>query len=406
MSNKRNKNANSVQDINKNNTETSKIEDSIFAKQKDLFKEIQNTLEDGSYREKEETSAVQEVDEGADAQVFTEGHSKSIKIKKKKEKKPYEHTTWSHKMRVLGVLLVVGIFTGSGLGVWYFNSQLRTNFNPFDFKAEDYIQSVSETFQANNINATEADKLNWIGIAQANGLTPADVTPADNFILAAHNLSFASSYIVDGSGFVNATAFGVPAKQSIQSRKKYNGSYYTFESISPSNFKKLGLPDIVLCDKYDGSNMLSLYTSSDLTPEYGDWSLSEKMSVENYELQNGSLPNELTPYIISAKTVSSETNTKESIEYNEADGTYTFTMSLDKQTSVINYSKQVRRTGGLSGYPEFEYVNFTVTIDENWNLKSFTIQEKYYALKMGAKANCNGVLNYTVTINNDVQMPV
>ena len=335
-------------------------------------------------------------DEGVDAQIFTD---KKAEKKLKKKKKTYEHTTLAHKIRVLGVLLVLGIFTGSGLGVWYFNFELRTDFNPFDYIASDYIQDINYTFEKNKISASKKDGLSWVEKAKAQGLTPADLSPSDNYVLAEYNTSLANSYIIDGNGYVDASL----ATQSIVSRKKYNGSYYTFESISPSAISLIS--DIILCDKYTGKGNIDLYKSNKLKPLYGDWTYSKSLTPEEYSFESGSLPNTVSAYIVSDKTVLEQSNSKEAIIYNETEGTYTFEMVLDNNTSVINYSKQVKRTGGLGSYPEFHEIIFTATIDGDWNLLSFSIKEEYKAVK-GISVTCKGKLDYIVTVNCDVDMPV
>ena len=80
-------------------------------------------------------------------------------------------------------------------------------------------------------------------------------------------------------------------------------------------------------------------------------------------------------------------------------------MKLNPITSVLNYAKQVRRTGGLGSFPEFENVTFSVIMDGDWNLKSFKIVENYSAVQ-GIRAKCAGELNYIVTVNCEVEMPV
>lgn len=393
-------NASKGENINLNNV-SGNISDTSFVDESNgnILKEIEEVMTEGGYRKNDKTDEVKELDDGADAQVFDE---KGKKTKKKKKKKNYEHTTLAHKMRVLGVLLVLGIFTGSGLGVWYFNFELRSNFNPFDFNASDYVQEINYTFEKNDIGATKNDGLGWVDIAKSKGLTPLDLTPADNYVLAEYNTSLADTFVIDGKGKV--VAMGQP--QNIISRKKKKGKIYTFESISPAegliaNF----ISDIILMDVYDSSkpNQVDLYKSSKRTPTKADWKKDKTVTKEEFAALSGALPNAVSAYIISEKTV--KNNDKEIIKYNEDDGTYTFTMQLDKQLSVINYSKQVKRTGGLGGYPEFQFINFEVTIDGNWNLLSFTITERYKAIK-GISVECNGKLSYTVSINEEVEMPV
>lgn len=316
----------------------------------------------------------------------------------KRPKKPYEKTTFTHKMKVLGVLLVLGIFSGSGLGVWYFNYELRSTIDYGAYDPADYIQTVNATFKKNGISATEKDGLAWLD--KVGNLTPADLTPADNFLLAEHNLSLANSYDVNGIGYVDSTG----VRQSIISRKRYNGKYYTFESISPSKISFID--DIILCDKYvKNSKTVSVYSSKKTNPTSADWKHSHDLPSADYLFEAGNLPSVIQPYIISEKTVLEPTNDKANIVYNAEDDTYSFTMQLESTTSVLNYTRQVKRTGGLGSYPEFTSISFSAVIDADWNLISFSIKEKYSAVK-GIRASCTGVLNYTITINHDVEMPV
>jgi len=368
----------------------------------DLLNEIKSTLEEGNYRNTKSTAIDYATEDGADAEVYNEeAFAKTKEKRRKKTKKTYEHTTFAHKMRVLAVLLVLGIFTGSGLGVWYFNFELRTDFNPFDYIAADYIQDINYTFEKNNISATTSQGLGWVEIAKNKGLTPADLTPADNYVLAEYNTSIANSYLIDGYGLVVAMG----QDQKITSRKKKKGNVYTFESISPAegliaNF----VSDIILCDKYTANtDYIELYSSKSTKPNKGDWKRGETLSKEDYANLSGGLPNTISAYIVSEKTVNN--NKKENVIYNKEDDTYTFTMKLNKQLSVINYAKQVKRTGGLGSYPEFEFINFTATIDSDWNLISFTIEEQYKAVK-GISVICKGKLDYAVTINNEIELPV
>lgn len=400
----------SLSDINKTeelkNKKTAAEENADFVvqekieKEQEILEQIEAVLEEGSYRETPIEEVQKERDDGIDGQVFVET-KKEKKIKKaKKPKKPYEHTTFAHKMKVLGVLLILGVFTGSGLGVWYFNYELRSSIDYSAYNASDYIQSVDDTFKKNSINATAKDGLDWVTVAQNSGLTPADLTPADNFILAQHNITLADTYEINGVGHVDSTG----VRQSIISRKKFNGSYYTFESISPSKISFID--DIILCDKYvKNSKTVTTYESSNTNPSTSDWKFSKDSIANDYVLESGNLPSAVQPYIISEKTVLEPTNDKSCVVLNQEEGTYSFTMKLETTTSVLNYARQVKRTGGLGSYPEFTSISFSVVIDSDWNLISFSISENYSAVK-GIRAKCSGFLNYTVTVNEQVEMPV
>ena len=118
----------------------------------------------------------------------------------------------------------------------------------------------------------------------------------------------------------------------------------------------------------------------------------------------GSLPSSLNPYIISTKTVLNNNVSYEVSTSEEGKKLYTFTIQLDPIASVINYVKQVKMTSGLSGYPAFDDITITYTIDEDWNLVTTDILEHYVVFYI-AKAPCTGTLKTDYKFNIDVKLP-
>ena len=132
-----------------------------------------------------------------------------------------------------------------------------------------------------------------------------------------------------------------------------------------------------------------LYSSSNITNGGKDavWNDYQDYSNESYIALAGSTPDGIQSYIISDKTIIDQSE----VVYDEESGYYTFTVDLDPITSVLRYVRQVQQTSGLSSLPTFSSVSQTITIDENWNLISISIEEKYSVI-YGVSASCSGNL--------------
>ena len=330
---------------------------------------------------------------------FEVKHSRDKKTKQKKEKqKEYEKKTLAKKLQTLVVLLILGIFTGSGMGVWYFNTALRSNVDYSQYDPNDYIQNPYLTLNR-LFNLNESECPNFVTVAKEQGITPANLSPTDNFVIAQYNATLANSFIGIGNGYVNTLGI----EQSVYSSKRYDGTKYTFESISQ------GMMSVAICDSYTvGANNISIYSGTNITSTSATWNLDRTLDLTSYQEEAGSLPSVIQPYLVSSSqdgatgTVLSESE----IIYEEATGLYSFTLELDPVLSIINYAKQVRRTGGLSAYPEFQKITQTIVIDENWNLISIDVSERYSAVAFGMKVTCSGRLKTEFTYNCDVTFPV
>ena len=83
-------------------------------------------------------------------QKLSKEEKAKIKQKKKKEEekreKEYQKGTFMKNMKALGIILVLGIFTGSGLGVWYFNYALKSKVDYSLYTVADYMPNLDERF--------------------------------------------------------------------------------------------------------------------------------------------------------------------------------------------------------------------------------------------------------------------
>lgn len=321
------------------------------------------------------------------------------KNKKNKEKKSKQHKnedkpkkTFKEKMRIMGVLLVLGIFTGSGLGVWYFNTVLRTDFNPNDYTTSEYEVSADEILK--QVYGITSNQENWLEVAKNSELNnPSKLTADQNFILAQYNATLTDSYQAIGHGEVDA---GITS-QSVYGERNFDGKRYSFESISK------GMLNIAICSYMEkGAKNVDFYKGKVIDKENADWSLDKTYTNQEYINYAGSLPSTIQPYIISSKTILSSSE----ITYDEETGYYSFTVELDPITSVLGYAKQVMQTSGLSSFPEFSSVTQTIVIDENWNLISTDVTEKYSVIAFGIKNKCTGTLKTEYFFNCATDIPV
>ena len=328
------------------------------------------------------------------------------KAKKEKVKSKTSKKSFKQRMKTLGILTVLGVFTGCGLGVWYFNNAVVPPVNYGQYNASDYQTSAQDVL--GELFGISSDYENWRSSSEflSSGIdSPSDLTPVQNFLLAEFNALNSDYFHIVGNGRVRVSAFGIPISQTVYSEKNYDGNAYTFESISE------GTMDIGKCSVMEKPTSLNsnpevmLFSSSDVYTSEGAsitdnavWGNYETYTQEAYIDLAGGLPNGIQTYIISDKTITS-TNDSSVITYDEATGYYTFTIELDPITSVLNYVRQVQQTSGLGSAPTFESVKQTITIDGEWNLISISIEERYSVLYGGISAGCSGTLTSYYYLN-------
>lgn len=330
----------------------------------------------------------------------------------KKQKKVKRPTSSIHKksfkqrMKTLGILTVLGIFTGCGLGVWYFNTAVVPPIDYSQYNASDYIVSAESVL--GELFGISSDYENWRSSSEflKSGIqNPSDLTPAQNFLLAEYNALNSDYFHIVGTGEVNVKAFGIPISQTVYSEKNFDGNTYTFESISEGTMP-LGTCSVMEKPSSANSNPSVMLFSSEqpYTSEGGTiadnavWGDYQTYSQEEYRNLAGGTPNSIQTYIISDKTIISS-NDSSAITYEAETGYYSFTIELDPITSVLNYVKQVQQTSGLDSAPTFSSISQTITIDSEWNLISISIEESYSLMYGPAAASCEGTLNSIYYLN-------
>lgn len=326
--------------------------------------------------------------------VLLESKEVSLSPQNKDKPKRDKKKTFLHELKTIGILMFMGIFIGSGLGVWYFNSELRIDVN-YNIDPTPYLYNINSVMNK-TLGLQEDEHENFLNIAKSQGKTPAHFTPAQNFALAEYHASLANTWTAIGEGEI-ATVI----TQSLYSEKKYNGEKATFVNISISSLVK-----VAKCyELYDGANMVGVFNGSNPQKDHATWNEGGEKTISDFKSEMGVLPNAIQPYIISDKTIT-KGNSVDNVVYDDLTGNYSFTIELDTVASVLYYVNQVKATGGLQAYPKFHKITQTITIDGDWNLVSIEVKDSYDAI-VGIKASCKGVLKTYYTFNQpDIEMPV
>lgn len=320
------------------------------------------------------------------------------KTKMAKEEKPKRNgskkQTFLKQLRTIGVLMLLGIFSGCGLGIWYFNSELKVNID-YDIDPTPYLYDISSIMKNSLGIEDESNFSNFVDTAKAKSIKPSDLTPAQNFALAEYKAQQANTWTAIGYGEISTIV-----QQSIYSEKKFDGEKATFVNISMSSIVK-----VAKCYEYfNDATSVNVYNGSNPQKDSATWSKASPKTTSEFKDKMGNLPNAIQPYIISDKTII-EGNTVDNVIYDSSNGNYSFTIELDTVTSVLRYVRQVRETGGLGAYPIFHSIIQTITIDEDWNLVSIKIKDNYDAI-VGFKVQCSGYLDTYYSFNkSDIQMP-
>ena len=301
----------------------------------------------------------------------------------------------SRKRSILNFALVAIIGIGSGLflGSWYSYAFLSNTVDHSSFSEAALLDNLDDTIKKaiKSNKLTDSDKQNWVQIAKQKGVTPKNLNTYENVALAEFNLKNADTYIMYGTGKVETVA-----NQTVYSVKRFDGKTYMFESISKG---LLTVADAFVMEK--GSNTVTKISGNNVSAEHADWTGTKTtISTTEFKENNGSLPSDAIAYLISSKTTkSSSAITETTIEGKKH---YSFELTLDPISSVVNYVKQVKQTSGLSDYPSFDNITLSFTIDEDWNFVKFNIVENYRVPYGGLKPKCKGTLNYTFQFNTAV----
>ncbi|MDE7164901.1 MAG: hypothetical protein K2O04_05720 [Clostridiales bacterium] len=243
---------------------------------------------------------------------------------------------------------------------------------------------------------------------------PASGNPGDYDLLS--NLKFTAYKLHHSNYFKGFTKGTVSADIGIGSYTQYltntrivynknaNESIVFAETISSSSLKSLAEQkyihnDIVIyrpAEKISGSSVT--YKSNAM-----------QMSFDDFSGKYGSVPNQLSKYIINEKTILSvkDENAQKASPLNSdgsgigfnvpdklvqgADGNYVFTLTLDPTESSKYYRNEVRTLGGADQNPKFYSVKITVTVNAQWiPLSTRTLEEYDIEIPVLGAMRCSG----------------
>ncbi len=330
--------------------------------------------------------------------VGAETFSSAKKLQRKKH-------FWQRRVFSFAMVVVLGVSSGVWLGGWYKDYISGQSVDYSNYNLEDY--EINRINVLNSVTGQKFSSENEIGdivaILKSNGkLNPCKLSASQNFAIADFLASKATSYQAVGVGVVDTIA-----NQDITSSKKFDGSTYTFESMSA------GMLTVATCAVMQkGGSNVQLYKGDGLQQDETTkihtavWKKDKSLPLTEYEQLNGMQPDRLLPYVVSSKTIIDEANVQVvETTFNDKKA-YEFTMQLDPVTSVLRYYRQVMQTSGLESAPKFYDVQVKVILDENWNFVRTEVLEHYTVVAFGIPAECTGTLNTDFVFNQNVTLPV
>jgi len=274
----------------------------------------------------------------------------------------------------LMLVMIIGIYSGLWVGNYIIG--LRSDPNRYNFDASALKDDVAPIR------------------ASAVGKTPITLGAVKSCVLAFDTTFNAERVQVVGKGSVNAMGI----VQSIQAKTIRNGSNLFSESVSLSSMVT------ALNRTYVSNNTISQFKGekkgNKVVWNTKDVATDDLRTMEQFVEQFGVPINYYMTYLVSSKTVIDAS----AVTQNGED--YEFTLTLDKQKSVIYYVKSMKATGGLSDYPDFlEDPVIKLVIDKDYRIKKFESSERY-SVKMGViKVESRGTLCNTFTYDQDFKIP-
>lgn len=206
--------------------------------------------------------------------------------------------------------------------------------------------------------------------------------PDDGSLPTAHTCAENLAYIIhvfDNQPQYHTYSYGVTsasiATQTTRNFRDYKDGILLNTDLTYSSMVKGGTQT---CSMYNAEGEYEVYfrtseaPEADTLPSQAVWSEDAPtfFNEKAYHFTYGLLPNELFNYIVNEQNIIDS----EQIKVN-SDGTYTQSFTLDPVASTYYYQFGMKTRGGLSGYPDFESITFSVTFDEQWQILSAKMHE-------------------------------
>ncbi len=247
--------------------------------------------------------------------------------------------------------------------------------------------------------------------------TPADYDLMSNLQFAAYKLHHSSYFRGETDGTVVADiGFTTYTQKLTNTRVVLDENTVFAETVSSSSLKSLAE------QKYADNGIIIYRPSTKISGGKATYSdTAYRMTYENYANNYGTVPNQLSKYIIDPKTIiavrddnaeaalsyaarrggvayADEADDSDAVGYYvpenlvaDADGNYCFTLTLDPETSTRYYRNEVRTLGGADQNPKFHSAQVTVKIAPDWTPIWVTTVENYdIAIPVLGAMNCTG----------------
>jgi hypothetical protein len=224
------------------------------------------------------------------------------------------------------------------------------------------------------------------------GSSPEEHSGVENIGYMAYRLKNQTNYYSLMEGTVDTII-----NQSVTTHKQYHDGIMIATDISISSLIKTAKQ---LC--YVGDSVLWREAAKGAGEWDGlntEWKTGEPMHVTTTDFKNryGMPATEFSVYILNEDTIEESGDV-----VNNGDGTYsqTFRLSTDGEKAVYYYRQQMRETGGLDEWPEYESITVTYTFDSTWQILQSHMQESYKA-KMVMSVGCTAEYVTTYEYNTD-----
>lgn len=286
----------------------------------------------------------------------------------------------------LSILISSAVVSGIILGVIYRN---------FFYKAPPDYSNYTQTGLRDDEAAI---------VAQYGNDDITTLTGINAFIIAEDKSRRQNTVTINADGSINA--MGVKQKMYTTRYLDYTRNMFYVENISKgSNIAGINT-NIAECNFYDQqSGKVSVYQGSNIRESSADFNFSnpnKSVAFEDFESINGTTPTSFQPYVVSTQTVKQD-GTPTACILDDGKNGFSFKLSLNTKAAFL-YVKQIKNLSGLSDYPNFDYINIEVFLNEDGTFNKIVADERYYVM-MGIATPTNSKLTYHFSYNDVILFP-
>lgn len=273
------------------------------------------------------------------------------------------------KIALIVIFATIAVFAGTVVGDLVIGK--FDTFDPNQFNAENYVEN------ATNVKLWRTQSINSLTATQIFVVAESKILECENYCI--HTKGY------NGEDKGKITTLGITQDLYGYRYRKNNKGYFDYFST--------GLATVAKKVEYTvGENKYYCYEGA-MSGGSTTWVLFPKD--DGTEYRNGSEYKELTgcyaenpiDYIVSTKTVLTQTTNE------KVDDFYSYTITLDTQTSVLNYVRKMDYMSNF-GYPKFSSIELRFEVDENMNFRNIYISENYKVIGMEASAKFKMEFSY------------